>query len=96
MSDDEFNQNKAKSIGDELKVDWTHMTVEEFYKALCIEIECDTPNIQPRTSKVELLKAGRRVLKHLEELPNHYKLIQTMADEAAKQTDFIDDTRAEE
>jgi hypothetical protein len=68
----EFTIEEAKSIGDQLNVDWNIYDIEQFRLGLGVELEHGTvSNFTNVTNDDELLTA-KIALAHLDEIPDYY------------------------
>jgi len=73
---------KAHKIGDELGVDWTRITPEEFRRGMEVELEHGRRHPETDVTGDDLLLTGKIALAHLEELPDYYTRLTRMEEEA--------------
>lgn len=67
-----ITKSEAKKLGDQLKVDFTKLDLEEFRKGVEIELEHDD-DVDPKLDVIDsLLDAAKIALAHLKENPNYY------------------------
>jgi hypothetical protein len=73
---------KAHRIGDELGVDWTRITPEEFRRGMETELEHGRRHPETDITGDDLLLTGKIALAHLEEFPDYYTRLTRMEEEA--------------
>lgn len=73
---------KAHKIGDELGVDWTRITPEEFRRGMETELEHGRRHPETDITGDDLLLTGKIALAHLEEFPDYYTRLARMEEEA--------------
>jgi hypothetical protein len=73
---------KAHRIGDELGVDWTRITPEEFLRGMETELEHGRRHPETDITGDDLLLTGKIALAHLEEFPDYYTRLTRMEEEA--------------
>lgn len=73
---------KAHKIGDELGVDWTRISPEEFRRGMETELEHGRRHPETDITGDDLLLTGKIALAHLEEFPDYYTRLARMEEEA--------------
>lgn len=73
---------KARKIGDELGVDWTRITLEEFRRGMEVELEHGRRHPTTDVTGDDLRLTGKIALAHLEEFPDYYTRLSRMEEEA--------------
>ena len=73
---------KAHKIGDELGVDWTRITPEEFRRGMETELEHGRRHPETDVTGDDLLVTGKIALAHLAEFPDYYTRLTRMEEEA--------------
>jgi len=63
----------AREIGDQLKVDWSKISPDEFRKGMIVELEHGNKNPDTNVTDNDLLDTGKIALVHLRESHDYYK-----------------------
>ncbi len=68
-----ITDEKIKSVGNKIGIDWTKVNFNQFKKGLTVELE-EHGELDPQTDVIHhsLIKAGKIALAHLKELPDYY------------------------
>ena len=74
----------ARRVGDVLKVDWNHIDLEQFRRAMDVEFEHGAHDPQTDVTHDDPVMTGKIALAHLKEVPDYYEQLERM-EEAAKQ-----------
>lgn len=77
-----FTIDEAKSIGDQLQIDWTKIDPEQFRHGMDIELEHGTVNPQTNITNDDPLTTGKIALAHLNEFSDYYIRLDKMEAEA--------------
>jgi hypothetical protein len=74
MGDQNFTTNDARSIGEQLGIDWTSspFDVEQFRAGMDVELEHGTRDPDTDVTGDDPLLTGKIALAHLRELPDYY------------------------
>jgi hypothetical protein len=83
MSTRTFGEDEARRIGDEIGIDWTQVSLEQFRMGLEVELEHgslwgDDTNV----TGDDPLMTGRIAWAHLKEIPDYYTRLERMEAEA--------------
>ena len=77
-----FTLNQAKTIGEQLGIEWDHFDVAQFHSGLGVELEHGA--VAPKTDVThdDPLLTGKIALAHLTEFPDYYTCLAKMETEA--------------
>ncbi len=80
MADQNFTTDEARSIGEQLGVDWTSspFDVDQFRAGMDVELEQGTRDPDTDFTGNDPLLTGRIALAHLRELPDYYTRLARM------------------
>jgi Protein of unknown function (DUF5661) len=80
MGDQNFTTNDARSIGEQLGIDWTSspFDVEHFRAGMDVELEHGTRDPDTDVTGDDPLLTGKIALAHLRELPDYYTRLARM------------------
>jgi hypothetical protein len=67
--EDEIDRSTAKRVGDELKIDWDRISLDEFHRGMNVELE------HKDVTNGDLTMTGKIALAHLKERSNYYTLL---------------------
>jgi len=84
MKEKRFSFDKAKQIGDALKIDWNKLDVEQFRMGLEVELEHGTIDPNTNVTNDDFFLTGKIALAHLNEFPDYYTRLAKMEEEADK------------
>jgi hypothetical protein len=84
MSKKIFSEDKAKEIGEELKIDWSKWDVDQFRRGMDVELEHGTEDPHTNVTNDDPLMTGKIALAHLNEFPDYYTRLDEMEKEADK------------
>ena len=81
----QFSATEARSIGSQLKIDWSQIDLEQFRRGL--EVELDHGAIGPETNVTgdDLVLTGKIAWAHLKEIRDYYTRLDRMEAEAEAQ-----------
>jgi hypothetical protein len=80
MGDQIFTANDARSIGEQLGIEWasSRFDVEQFRAGMDIELEHGTRDRETNVTGDDPLLTGKIALAHLRELPDYYTRLARM------------------
>jgi len=77
-----FDAAEAKTIGDELRVDWSRVDLEQFRMGLEVELEHGARDPDTNVTNNDPLLTGKIALAHLKEFPDYYTRLAAMEEAA--------------
>ena len=77
-----FTTEEAKTIGDEIGLDWDKVNLEEFKQGLHVELEHGLHDSQTNVTGDDLAVTGKIAWAHLKEFADYYTRLKKMEDEA--------------
>jgi len=77
-----FTTEEAKKIGDDLKIDWSKINLEQFKQGLHVELEHGLVDAETNVTNDDLLITGKIAWAHLNEFADYYTRLKKMEDEA--------------
>ena len=77
-----FTTEEAKKIGDDLKIDWNKVNLEEFKQGLHVELEHGLVDPITNVTDDDEKITGKIAWAHLNEFPDYYARLKKMEDEA--------------
>ncbi|MFH1583065.1 MAG: DUF5661 family protein [Candidatus Falkowbacteria bacterium] len=77
-----FTTEEAKKIGDNLKIDWAKVDLEQFQQGLHVELEHGLVDAETNVTDDDLLITGKIAWAHLNEFGDYYTRLKKMEDEA--------------
>ena len=83
MGDQTFTTNDARSLGEQLGIDWASspFDVEQFRAGMDVELEHGTRDPETDVTGDDPLLTGKIALAHLRELPDYYTRLARMETE---------------
>jgi len=78
----EFTADEARTIGDQIGVDWTRIPLEEFRMGLRVELEHGAHDPQTDVTGDDPIATGKIALAHLKEFSDYYTRLVKMEAEA--------------
>ena len=80
MGDQTFTTNNARSVGEQLGIDWTSspFDVEQFRAGMDVELEHGTRDPDTDVTGDDPVLTGKIALAHLRELPDYYARLARM------------------
>jgi hypothetical protein len=78
----EFTLKEACAIGDEIRVNWEKIPLDEFRIGLRVELEHGVHDPQTNVTDDDLIATGKIALAHLKEFPDYYTRLKKMESEA--------------
>ncbi len=85
----QFSTDEARSIGTQLKIDWSQIELEQFRRGLEVELEHGARDPETNVTGDDLVLTGKIAWAHLKEIRNYYTrldLMEAEADEELKST----------
>jgi hypothetical protein len=85
----QFTTEDARSIGAQLKVDWSEIDLEQFRRGLEVELEHGAIDPETNVTGDDLVLTGKIAWAHLKEIRDYYTrldLMEAQADEELKST----------
>ena len=77
-----FTLEEAKSIGEQLGLDWSKFDVDQFRRVIGVELEHGTVSPQTNVTNDDHLMTGKIALAHLNEFPDYYDRLEKLEKEA--------------
>ncbi|MDD3190854.1 MAG: hypothetical protein PHI66_04170 [Candidatus Pacebacteria bacterium] len=78
----EFTNEDAKRVGEELGVRWDKFDVDQFRRGMDVELEHGTRDAHTNVTNDDPLVTGKIALAHLNEFPDYYDRLEKMEKEA--------------
>ena len=78
----QFSKEEARSIGIQLKVDWSQIDLEQFRRGLEIELEHGTIDPATNVTGDDPLLTGKIAWAHLKEIKDYYTRLDQLEAEA--------------
>ena len=85
MSKENFTNEEAKEIGEQLGIKWDKFDVDQFRKGMNIELEHGTSDLNTNVTEDDSLITGKIALAHLNELSDYYDRLKEMEEDAESQ-----------
>ncbi|QDV81884.1 DUF5661 family protein [Planctomycetes bacterium TBK1r] len=82
MGNRQFTSEEAKTIGDQLGVDWNKIPIDEFRMGLSVELEHGANAAETNLTDDDLIATGKIALAHLKEFADYYTRLGKMEAEA--------------
>ena len=76
-----FSNDEAKTIGEQIGIDWSKFDVEQFRRGMDVELEHGTIDSNTNVSNDDPLTTGKIALAHLNEIPDYYDRLEKMEEE---------------
>ena len=81
-STNHFSAEEAKSVGEQLGIDWEKFNIEQFRMGMDVELEHGLVVPATNVTGDDPLTTGKIALAHLNEFPDYYTRLKIMEDEA--------------
>ena len=78
----QFTTEEARSIGTQLKIDWSQIDLEQFRRGLEVELEHGAIDLETNVTGDNLLLTGKITWAHLKEIQDYYTRLDKMETEA--------------
>lgn len=82
MAKQTFTVEEAKTIGEQLGVDWSKFDVEQFRRGMDVELEHGARDPHTNVTNDDPLMTGKIALAHLNEFPDYYTRLDKIEKEA--------------
>lgn len=77
-----ISTNEARSVGDQLGLDWSQVDLEQFRRGLEVELEHGTQDPKTNVTGDDLLLTGKIAWAHLKEIRDYYTRLDRLEAEA--------------
>jgi hypothetical protein len=79
-----FSAEEARSVGEEIGIDWAHapFDVEQFRMGMDVELEHGLHDLTTNVTDSDPVITGKIALAHLNEFPDYYTRLERMESEA--------------
>jgi len=77
-----FTMAEARTIGDQIGIDWETYDIEQFRMGLEVELEHGNSDPQTNVTNGDEVMTGKIALAHLKEIPDYYTRLKQMEAEA--------------
>ena len=81
MTKENFSEQEAKEIGEQLGIKWDKFDVEQFRMGMDVELEHGTVDSNTNVTDDDPLKTGKIALAHLNEIQDYYTRLEEMEKE---------------
>jgi hypothetical protein len=81
----QFSAEEARSIGTQLKIDWSQIDLEQFRRGLEVELEHGARDPQTNVTGDDLVLTGKIAWAHLKEIRDYYRRLDIMEAEAEEE-----------
>lgn len=78
----QFSTEEARSIGTQLKIDWSQIDLEQFRRGLEVELEHGALALETNVTDDDLRLTGKIAWAHLKEIRDYYTRLDSMESEA--------------
>jgi hypothetical protein len=79
-----FTTEEARSIGTQLKLDWSQIDLEQFRRGLEVELEHGAIDPETNVTGGDLVLTGKIAWAHLKEIRDYYRRLDLMEAESEK------------
>ena len=76
-----FSEEEARKIGEQLGIDWSKFSLEQFRYGMDVELEHGTQDSTTDVTGDDPLVTGKIALAHLKEFPDYYTRLKKMEEE---------------
>ena len=76
---------EARSIGTQLKIDWSQIDLAQFWRGLEVELEHGATDPETNVTGDDLVLTGKIAWAHLKEIRDYYTRLDKMESEAEEQ-----------
>ena len=73
-----FSTEEARSIGAQLKIDWSKIDIEQFRRGIEVELEHGAADPETNVTGDDPVLTGKIAWAHLKEIPDYYTLLDEM------------------
>ena len=78
----EISVDEAREIGNQLKIDWTKVDLNEFHNGLAVELEHGAHDPETDVTGDNMLLTGKIAWAHLKQFPDYYSRLEQLESEA--------------
>jgi len=78
----EFSVDEARSIGEQIGIDFDVYDIEEFRQGLAVELEHGADDSETNVTNSDPIITGKIAWAHLKEIPDYYTRLEKMESEA--------------
>ena len=78
----QFSSKEARSVGTQLKIDWSQIDLEQFRRGLEVELEHGAIDSETNVTGDNLVLTGKIAWAHLKEIRDYYTRLDHMEAEA--------------
>ena len=82
MARESFSYEEAKTIGEELGIDWSSYDLAQFHMGMNVELEHGLVDPHTNVTDDDPVKTGKIALAHLNEFSDYYTRLEEMEEEA--------------
>jgi hypothetical protein len=82
MAARKFTADEARAIGDQLRIEWSQIDLEQFRMGLEVEFEHGRRDPETDVTHDDPIVTGKIALAHLREIPDYYTRLSRMEKEA--------------
>lgn len=82
----QISTEEARSIGTQLRVNWTQIDLEQFRRGLEVELEHGAHDPETDVTNDDLILTGKIAWAHLKEIRDYYTRLDRLEAEAAAET----------
>ena len=80
-----FSTEEARSLGTQLKIDWSQIDLEQFRRGLEVELEHGAIDPETDVTGDDMVLTGKIAWAHLKEIPDYYTRLDRMEAQAEAQ-----------
>ena len=80
-----FSTEEARSLGTQLKINWSQIDLEQFRRGLEVELEHGAIDSETNVTNDDLVLTGKIAWAHLKEIRDYYTRLDQMETEAESQ-----------
>jgi hypothetical protein len=80
-----FDEQSAKKIGDQLKIDWSKYDLSQFCMGMNVELEHGLHDPETNVTNNDPLTTGKIAYAHMKEFADYYIRLEKMEEEAEKE-----------
>jgi hypothetical protein len=77
-----FTLDEAAAVGEQLGIDWTRFSIEQFRRGLDVELEHGLRDPETNVTGDDPVLTGKIAFAHLKEYPDYYQRLDAMEAEA--------------
>jgi hypothetical protein len=85
----QFSTEEARSIGAQLKIDWSQINLEQFRRGLEVELEHGVRDPETNVTGDDLVLTAKIAWAHLKEIRDYYRRLDLMEAEAEEELKSI-------